>query len=461
MSRVAVVGAGVAGLVAAYELDKAGHDIHLFEAAGHAGGHANTVAVETEAGTHDVDTGFVVLNDRNYPNLKRLFAELGVATQPSDMSFSVSDADGRFEWASRPLGVFACPAHVVDPRFHRMLSDLVRFNREARGLIALNGEGPSLRAFLADGGYSDYFVERLIVPQVAAIWSADPAELWSFPVSFLAAFLENHGALQLLGRPRWRSVTGGSRRYVEAILAALPGRVHLRAPVRRIARDREGVELRFEDTVARFDEVVLALHSDQALALLAEPTAAERDVLGAIPYKANDVVLHTDERLLPRRRAAWAAWNYERSGRREAGETGTVCVHVLANRLQALPFDAPVIVTLNPLFEPAGKLVQGEFHYAHPLFDRRAIAALARLGALQGRRDTWYCGAWTGRGSHEDGLVSGLDLTDRFCRDGRCHVVIGGLIAYFDHGHLTTTFARTLVPDIATALTEGLAARAS
>jgi uncharacterized protein len=404
MSRVAVVGAGVAGLVAAYELNKAGHDIHLFEAAGHAGGHANTVAVETEAGTHDVDTGFVVLNDRNYPNLKRLFAELEVATQPSDMSFSVSDADGRFEWASRPLGVFACPAHVVDPRFHRMLSDLVRFNREARGLIALNGEGPSLRAFLADGGYSEYFVERLIVPQVASIWSADPAELWSFPVSFVAAFLENHGVLQLLGRPRWRSVTGGSRRYVEAILAALPGRVHLRAPVRRIERGADGVELRFEDTVARFDEVVLALHSDQALALLAEPTAAERDVLGAIPYQANDVVLHTDERLLPRRRAARASWNYHLP----EAPTGRTEITYDMNRLQALRADRRFLVTLNRTAAIDPDRIIDRFAYAHPVYSRAGVAAQGRWGEISGCHRTHYCGAYWRWGFHEDGVWSAL-----------------------------------------------------
>src|SRR6185503_4454956 len=303
-----------------------------------------------------------------------------------------------------PLGVFACPAHVVDPRFHRMLSDLVRFNREARGLIALNGEGPSLRAFLADGGYSDYFVERLIVPQVAAIWSADPAELWSFPVSFLAAFLENHGALQLLGRPRWRSVTGGSRRYVEAILAALPGRVHLRAPVRRIARDREGVELRFEDTVARFDEVVLALHSDQALALLAEPTAAERDVLGAIPYKANDVVLHTDERLLPRRRAARASWNYHLP----EAPTGHTTITYDMNRLQALRADRRFLVTLNRTAAIDPDRIIDRFAYAHPVYSRAGVAAQGRWGEISGRHRTHYCGAYWRWGFHEDGVWSAL-----------------------------------------------------
>ena len=270
--RVAVVGAGVAGLAAGLRVARRATTVRLFEAERprrrprqhrHRG--------DGVSGRWDVDTGFVVLNDRNYPNLDRLFDELGIATQPADMSFSVSDPAGRFEWASRPLGLFAQPAHALDPRFHRMLADLVRFQRDASALLGLDGEGPSLRDFLAQRGYSRYFVERLIVPQVSSIWSADPEQLWSFPASFLAAFFANHGILQVRGRPRWRTVSGGSRRYVEAIVATLPGRVHLRAPVRRIERRPDRVDLRFDDTVAGFDEVVLAVHSDQALGLLADP----------------------------------------------------------------------------------------------------------------------------------------------------------------------------------------------
>jgi predicted NAD/FAD-binding protein len=403
-----VVGAGVAGLVAAHELRRAGHDVHLFEAGDRAGGHANTVTVETAGGRWDVDTGFVVLNDRNYPNLDRLFDELGVATQPADMSFSVSDAEGRFEWATRPLGLFARPAHALDPRFHRMLADLIRFHREARGLVALGGDGPSLRELLARGGYSRYFVERLIVPQVSSIWSADPAELWSFPAAFLAAFLANHGLLQVLGKPRWRSVSGGSRRYVEAIVDGLPGRVHLRAPVRRIERGPDGVELRFGDTVARFDQVVLAVHSDRALALLAEPDRLERELLGAIPYQPNETVLHTDERLLPRRRAARASWNYHLTPE----PTGRTTITYDMNRLQSLRADRRFLVTLNRTGEIDPARVIRRFDYAHPVYTRAGVAAQRRWAEISGRDRIHYCGAYWRWGFHEDGVWSALRVSE-------------------------------------------------
>ncbi len=405
--RIAVVGAGVAGLVATHELLGAGHDVHLFEAGADAGGHANTVRVETDDGRWEVDTGFVVFNDRNYPNLDRLFAELGVPTQPAEMSLSVSDGVGRFEWSSRPAGVFARPAHIVDPRFHRMLADLVRFNREARGLVGQNGAGPSLRDFLAQRRYSPYFVERLIVPQVSAIWSADPAELWSFPASFMAEFLSNHGALQLRGRPAWRSVSGGSRRYVDALTRSFGGRLHLRAPVRRIARGPDGVELSTEGSAERFDEVVLAVHSDQALELLADPSRAEREVLGAIPYQSNETVLHTDRSLLPRRRVARASWNFHLS-RQPAGRT-TITYDM--NRLQSLSAGERFLVTLNrgDAIDPAR--VIRRFDYAHPIYTRAGVAAQHRWAEISGHRRTHYCGAYWRWGFHEDGIWSALRVS--------------------------------------------------
>jgi predicted NAD/FAD-binding protein len=394
-------------MVAAHELRRAGHDVHLFEAGGDAGGHANTIEVETPVGRFHVDTGFVVLNDRNYPNFERLLDELGVATQPADMSFSVSDGAGGFEWASRPRGIFARPGHAVDPRFHRMLADLVRFNRDAQALVGLNGDGPSLREFLASGRYSEYFVERLIVPQVSAIWSADPAELWSFPASFMATFFASHGVLQLRGRPRWRSVTGGSRRYVEALAQSLGPRLHLRAPVRRVVRHRDGVELRFDDTVAGFDEVVIAVHSDQALALLENPTPAEREVLEAIPYQPNDTVLHTDERLLPRRRAAWASWNYHLSPE----PAGRTTITYAMNRLQSLDADRQFLVTLNrtEAIDPA-KILR-RFDYAHPIYTRAGVAAQHRWAEVSGVNRTHYCGAYWRWGFHEDGAWSALRVS--------------------------------------------------
>jgi predicted NAD/FAD-binding protein len=401
--EIAIVGSGIAGLTCAHVLHRR-HAITLFEAADRLGGHTNTVRVDLADETHHVDTGFIVHNDRNYPGFTRLLAELGVATQPSEMSFSVSDGAG-FEYnGSSPNGLFACRGHVLDPSFHRMLRDLVRFNREARGLIGLNGSGPSLGAFLDAGGYSRAFVERLIVPQASAVWSADPAQMWEFPASFLAEFFDNHGMFELRGRPRWRTVVGGAKTYVDALAAPLAGRVRLSTPVRSIRRTTDAVEVDGE----RFDAVVVAAHSDQALAMLADPSPAEVDVLGAIPYQRNEAVLHTDRRLLPRRRRAWASWNFHLE-EQPAGRT-TVTYHM--NRLQSLRSETQLCVTLNrsEAIDPA--TVIRTISYAHPLFTRAGVAAQARWDEIS-RERTHYCGAYWGFGFHEDGVASALRVCER------------------------------------------------
>jgi uncharacterized protein len=407
--RIAVVGAGVSGLVAARELHRAGHDVSVFEAGDYAGGHTNTVSVEADAGTWKVDTGFIVLNDRNYPNFERLLDELGVATQPASMSFSVSDGRGGFEWASRPRGVFAQGSNLLDPRFHRMLIDLMRFFRDARGLVGTNGSGPTLRAFLEQRGYSKYFVERLIVPQISAIWSANPDQLWSFPASFMAEFLDNHGNLQLVGRPRWRSIPGGSRRYVDALTAPFGNRIHLGTPVRAIRRRPGGVELVLTFGVERFEEVVIATHSDQALAMLADPTDAEHEVLGAIAYQPNEAVLHTDERLLPRRRGAWASWNFHLTEE----PTGRTMVTYHMNRLQSLVADRQFLVTLNrtDAIDPAR--VIGRIPYSHPVYTAAGVRAQGRWAEISGADRTHYCGAYWRWGFHEDGVWSALRVSER------------------------------------------------
>lgn len=406
--RVAVVGAGVSGLVAASELRRAGHDVQVFEAGSYPGGHTNTIQVETDAGSWAVDTGFIVFNERNYPNFERLLAELGVRSQPANMSFSVSDGEGGFEWATRGArGLFARPGHALDPRFHRMLRDLVRFNREARELVGRRGDGPSLRRFLADGGYSDYFVERLLVPQVSAVWSADPRQMWSFPASFLAEFFENHRVLRLRGRPSWRTIVGGSRRYVEALVEPFRERLHLRTPVRSVARDPRGVTLELDHGPERFDQVVLAVHSDVALALLADPGPAEAHVLGSIPYQRNETVLHTDTRVMPKRRATWASWNYHLSDER-VGRT-TVTYHM--NRLQSLDADRELMVTLNRSEAIDPDQVIRTIDYTHPVFTPEGVRAQERWQEISGVRRTHYCGAYWGWGFHEDGVWSALRVS--------------------------------------------------
>ncbi len=406
--RVAIVGTGVAGLVAARGLNRAGFDITVFEADSRPGGHSHTVEVETQSGPIGVDTGFIVLNDRNYPTFERLLGELGVATKRAPMSFSVADQRGDFEWSMTPGGLFAKHSHLFDPRFHRMLADLLRFFREARELVEADDEDDSLMSFLERGGYSDYFIERMIVPQVSAVWSADPGALDAFPASFLAEFLSNHGALQITGRPRWRSIVGGSRRYVEALTASFADRIRLNSPVREIRRLGAGVVVGWDGGADLFDDVVIAAHSDQALAMLADPSEAEREVLGAIPYRRNEVVLHTDVSLMPRRKRAWASWNFHLMDE----PTGRTTVTYDMTRLQRLPTDQRLLVTLNRTEAIDPRRIVHEMTYSHPVFTRESLVAQRRWSEISGAMHTHYCGAYWGWGFHEDGAVSGMRVVD-------------------------------------------------
>jgi uncharacterized protein len=401
--RIAIVGAGVSGLVCAHMLHR-DHELVVFEAGDHAGGHANTVRVETETGAYDVDTGFIVFNDRNYPSFQRLLSELGVASAPSQMSFGVSDGvDFEYNGAS-PNGLFASRRQAITPSFHRMIADLVRFNRDARRLLA-SDEDPSLRDWLAQRRYSDAFVERLIVPQAAAVWSADPAQMWSFPVRFLLEFFDNHGMLGLRDRPRWRAIAGGSHNYVEALTRPWRGRLRLSTPVSSVCRHSSHVTVSPRTgEPERFDAVVIATHSDQALTLLGDPSERERELLGAIPYQANEAVLHTDRTLLPRRRRAWASWNFHLN----SAMSGRCTVTYHMNRLQSLRADRELCVTLNRTAAIDPELIIRTIQYAHPVYTPAGVAAQARHHEISGRNRTHYCGAYWGWGFHEDGVTSAL-----------------------------------------------------
>jgi predicted NAD/FAD-binding protein len=403
--KIAIVGTGISGLVAAHRLHPQ-HEIVVYEAGARIGGHTNTVRVDGEDETHWIDTGFIVFNDRNYPSFEALLAELGVATQPSHMGFSVSDGQGRFEYSGTPRGLFARRSHLVNPTFIKMLLDWRRFNREAPGLIGMNGTAPSLGRWLEQRAYSRQFIERLIVPQASAVWSADPEQMWSFPASFMAEFFDNHGMYTLRDRPSWRTVSGGSVRYVEAISAPWRKRVRLRAPVRRIERLPDRVRIEADGCESEeFDEVVIAAHSDQALAMLADPSPAEREVLGAIPYQANEAVLHTDASLMPRRRAVWSSWNFHLPEGPPRGSTVTYWM----NNLQQLGTERDFFLTLNRGEEIDPEKVIRRISYDHPMYTAAAVAAQARHAEISnaGRR-THYCGAYWGWGFHEDGVVSAL-----------------------------------------------------
>ena len=402
--RIAIVGTGISGLVAAHLLHRE-HEIVVYEAGERVGGHVNTIRVDTEEETHWIDTGFIVFNDRNYPNFERLLEELGVAFQPSHMSFSVSDGRGGFEYAGTPRGLFASPSHLVSPSFLGMLSEWRRFNREAQALVGTDGTAPSLGRWLEERGFSRRFVERLIVPQASAVWSADPEQMWSFPASFMAEFFENHGMFSLRDRPRWRTVAGGSVRYVETIAAPWRDRIRLRAPVRRIERLPGRVRLEADGCESEdFDEVVIATHSDQALRMLADPSEAEREILGAIPYQRNEAVLHTDASLLPRRRAARASWNFHLT----EAPPGRTTVTYWMNNLQRLRADREFLVTLNRREEIDPEKVLHRVSYDHPVYTAEGVAAQARHAEISGAGRTHYCGAYWGWGFHEDGVVSAL-----------------------------------------------------
>jgi predicted NAD/FAD-binding protein len=412
--RIAIVGSGIAGMTAAHLLHEH-HEVHLFEADGRPGGHANTVTVELPEGPVAADTGFLVYNERTYPLFTRLLQELGVATHASDMSFSLSDLRCGLEWRGTSLStVFAQRRNIARPAFLAMLADVVRFNRLARELLARPETGAgSLADLLSARRWSQGFLDWYLIPLGSAIWSADPETFTQIPARTFAEFFSRHGLLGPGDQPAWRTITGGSTRYVQAILEPLRsrGRLHLGTAVAKVRRQPDGVELLTAGGPAAFDHVVVATHSDQALALLGDPSDEERRVLGALRYQQNRATLHTDISLLPARRRAWASWNYVRTDGPGRGDRATLTYYL--NRLQGLDADRPILVTLNrdEAIDPAS--VVARFDYAHPVLDQGAVAAQTHQRSLSAGSVS-YCGAYWGYGFHEDGVRSALTACERF-----------------------------------------------
>ncbi len=414
--RIAVVGAGISGLASAWLLSHQ-HEVTLFEAGSYLGGHSNTVDVTLDGKTHPVDTGFLVFNEKTYPNLIALFELLGVESVETEMSFAVSLEQPDLEWAGSSLAtVFGQKRNLLRPSFWSMLSDILRFNRESNAWLGSHpGTERSLQDFLTEGRYSSAFADWYLLPMAAAIWSCPTGQMRSMPLATFIHFCHNHGLLQIFDRPLWRTVQNGARCYVKKLaeqMTAQGAEIRLACPVHAVTRDENGLQLTHAAGSAYFDSVVMACHSDQSLAILGSSASdAQRDVLSAIRYQPNRAVLHTDRALLPRDEKLWSAWNYFSAAVDSEGER-PVGVSYLINKLQPLPFKTPVVVTLNPAREPDPQKIIAQFDYAHPIFDGAAIAAQQQLAAIQGENGIWLAGAWGSYGFHEDGLKSALRVVN-------------------------------------------------
>ncbi len=404
--RIAVVGSGIAGLASAYLLSRH-HAVTLFEADTRLGGHTHTHDVSLPSGDYRVDSGFIVCNPQNYPLLFALFDELGVATQPTTMSFALrSDRSGLEYIASDLGGMFLQRRRLFSPRHWRLLRDIMRFYREAPALLRLSGDGPDLGDYLVENAYSEGFRDEHLVPMASALWSSPSDQVLKFPAKYLVAFMANHHMLQVDNRPQWKVVVGGSSSYVDALQQRWDLDLRLATPVRGLRRDEAGISLRHDGGSEQFDQVVLACHSDQALALLDDPSDAEREVLGAIGYQQNETILHTDPSQLPRDRRAWAAWNALIPAKREDACTVSYCM----NHLQSIDAPEPLVVTLNRSHAIDPERVLGRMNYSHPVYTRHSVAAQKRRDEISGQRGTWYCGAYWGWGFHEDGMRSAVDV---------------------------------------------------
>lgn len=408
--RIAIVGSGISGLVSARLLSRQ-HEVSVFEAADWIGGHTHTVDVEVGGKAYAVDTGFIVFNDWTYPNFIRLMDQLGVASKPTEMSFSVNEPRTGLEYNGNSINsLFAQRSNLFSPGFIGMVRDILRFNREALGDLESGRihADTTLGEYLRAKGYGQRFTDHYIIPMGAAIWSMSLADMLAFPLAFFVRFFKNHGLLSVNDRPQWRVITGGSRSYIAPLIEPFKDAIRLNCPVQRITRDEQGVTLTSAHGEERFDKVILACHSDQALRLLAQPTDAEHSILGAIGYADNDVVLHTDTRLLPRRKLAWASWNY----RLDSATQASAAVTYNMNILQGIDSETTFCVSLNQTDAIDPAKILGRFSYAHPQFSLGAAAAQARWQELLGANHTFFCGAYWANGFHEDGVMSALRVTE-------------------------------------------------
>lgn len=412
--KIAIIGAGISGLASAYFLQRQ-HQVTLFEANTYLGGHTNTVDITIDNKQLSVDTGFLVFNEKTYPNLIALFAELDVESYATDMSFGVSLNDGKLEWAGTNLDtVFAQRKNLFSPGFLRMLAEILRFNRDAESnLQASTTSGMTLSQLLTAQKYNARFADHYLIPMAAAIWSSSPKDILNFPASTFLQFCLNHALLQVNDQPQWRTVKDGARTYVQKIAATLKD-IRLNCPVSAVRRTVNGIEIDSPYGTEQFDGVIFATHAPDTLRMLQDPNQLEKQLLSQVRYQANTAYLHTDTNLLPRTKKVWSAWNYLGTSNHNESDGRAVCVSYLLNQLQRLNTDTPVVVTLNPWREPDPTKVLAKFSYDHPVFDQAAIDSQQTLRLIQGKQSTWFAGAWTGYGFHEDGLKSALRVVQDF-----------------------------------------------
>jgi predicted NAD/FAD-binding protein len=409
--RIAIIGSGISGMVAAHLLCQE-HEVVVFEANDYVGGHTHTIDVILDGTVYPVDTGFIVFNEVTYPNFVKLLRRLGVPWKPSQMSFSVKSEKDNFEYSPSSLnGLFATRRNLVSPSFYRMIRDVFRFKKASLELLERQGTDPSLGAYLTKNHYSKRFVENFIMPMGSAIWSADPDKFWHFPARYFVEFFRNHGFLQVRNQPQWQVIRGGSKCYVEPLTRGYRDRIRLRCPVESVTRQGDAVEVRFAGNEAEmFDHVIIAAHSDQALAMLSDPSESEKEVLGAFPYQENETILHTDESLLPKRKACWASWNYHILER----EIGRVALTYDMNILQGLAAPVEFCVSLNLKEAIRSEHVLRQMVYHHPVYTSRGFDAQRRHREISGANRTHFCGAYWGYGFHEDGVKSALAVCKYF-----------------------------------------------
>ncbi len=411
--RVAIIGSGISGLSAAWLLDKT-FDVTVFEINDYVGGHSHTVDVVVNGVEFPVDTGFIVFNPPNYPNLSALFEALNVETVKTDMSFSVSMDDGGFEYSGGDnAGLLAQPANLFRPKFWSMIRGILKFYKETPEFLSDPSiDDLTLGELLEGRGYSRHFIQYHLAPMGAAIWSSDSVDILDFPARAFLKFFSNHGLTQISDRPEWRTVVKGSREYVKKITSSLKREVHLNSQIKAVQRSKDSIILKFADGTQEFDEVIFACHSDQAINLIESPSHIQQAVFSNLKYRANSVILHTDISHLPKRQKAWASWNYIEH---PDGEQGDPAISYWMNLLQPLPVETPVIVTLNPTREIDPATILGKYEYEHPVMDTMAMQARSKVWDLQGQQNMWFCGAYLGDGFHEDGIQSGLAVAEMLC----------------------------------------------